>query len=78
MTTSFIIVSFLKCWMSINGCTEETPAGLRYTYLNFMPAKVARSFSAAFLRASEVLHGRSPLLALNQVRVLVTDLGELA
>jgi hypothetical protein len=42
--------------MSINGCTEETPAGLRYTYLNFrfllssiMPAKVARSFSAAFL-----------------------------
>lgn len=71
--------------MFINGCTEGTPAGLRYTYLNFlfllssiMPAKVARSFSAAFLRASQVLHGRSPLLALNQVRVLVTDLGELA
>jgi hypothetical protein len=36
------------------------------------------SFSAEFLRASEVSHGRSPLLALNQVGVLVTDLGELA
>ena len=71
--------------MSINDCTQETPAALRYTYLNFlfllssiMPAKVALSFSAAFLRASEVSHGRAPLLALNQVRVLVADLCELA
>lgn len=61
------------------------PAALRYTYLNFlfllssiMPAKVARSFSAEFLRASEVSNGRSPLLVLNQVGVVVTDLGELA
>jgi hypothetical protein len=36
MTTSFIIVSFLKCWMFINRCTEETLAALSYTYLNFL------------------------------------------
>jgi hypothetical protein len=31
-----------------------------------------------FLRASEISQGRSPLIALDQVSVLVTDLRELA
>jgi len=36
-----------------------------------MPAKVARSFSAAFYDPLRLAR-RAPLLALNQVRVLVT------